>query len=144
MTYNDGQDFVEFISRLRTKWSNATAIGAKIDDLAFRMIILNALPRSWDSIVATLYNTHSSREAINHLMTHWARVSHDCVVDPRNATAALCVSSGTSPSSSYNSNINHGGLVCSNHIVIGGDIQSRTVIGLEVERLDSSPQFWKA
>jgi hypothetical protein len=115
VTYNDGQDFVEFIFKLRTKWANATALGAKIDDLSFRMIILNALPRSWDSIVATLYNTHSSREAINHLMTHWARVSRDRVVDPRHATAALRVSSGNPSGGGSNSNnFNRNGLVCSN------------------------------
>ncbi|KAF7762622.1 hypothetical protein Agabi119p4_9215 [Agaricus bisporus var. burnettii] len=72
MTYADGQDFVEFISRIRTKWSNVTALGASINDKAFRTIILNALPRSWDSIVATLYTTQSSRDAINQLMTHWS------------------------------------------------------------------------
>jgi len=75
MTYIDGQDFTAFISQLHTKWTIATALGAKIDDLALRMILLNSLPRSWDSIVATLYTTKSLHDAINHLMSHWARVS---------------------------------------------------------------------
>jgi len=75
MTYIDGQDFTAFISQLHTKWTIATALGAKIDDLVFRMILLNSLPRSWDSIVTTLYTTKSSHDAINHLMSHWARVS---------------------------------------------------------------------
>jgi len=57
MIYIDGQDFTAFISQLRTKWTIATALGAKIDDLAFRIILLNSLPRSWDSIVATLILT---------------------------------------------------------------------------------------
>ncbi|XP_006457026.1 hypothetical protein AGABI2DRAFT_56310, partial [Agaricus bisporus var. bisporus H97] len=51
--------------------------------------ILNALPRSWDPIVATLYTTQSSREAINQLMTHWARVSRDRVSNPQSSTTAL-------------------------------------------------------
>lgn len=88
-TYADGQDFVEFITQMRTKWSNVTALGASIDDKAFRTIILNALPRSWDSIVATLYTTKTSRDAINQLMTHWARVSRDRVVNPQTTTSAL-------------------------------------------------------
>ncbi|XP_006456757.1 hypothetical protein AGABI2DRAFT_139406 [Agaricus bisporus var. bisporus H97] len=62
-TYVDGQDFIEFITQMRTKWSNATALGAPIDDKSFRTIILNALPRTWDPIVATLYTTQSSRDA---------------------------------------------------------------------------------
>lgn len=87
--YTDGQDFIEFISQMRTRWSNATALGAPIDDKAFRTIILNALPRSWDPIVATLYTTQSSRDAINQLMTHWARISRERVVNPQNSTSAL-------------------------------------------------------
>jgi hypothetical protein len=35
LVYNDGDDFQEFINRMRTKWSNATALGAPIDDKAF-------------------------------------------------------------------------------------------------------------
>ncbi|XP_006457163.1 hypothetical protein AGABI2DRAFT_181495 [Agaricus bisporus var. bisporus H97] len=87
MVYTDGQDFTEFISRLRTKWSNANALGAKIDDKAFRTIILNSLPRSWDSIVATLYTTKTSREAISQLLTHWARVSRDRVTTSQTTSA---------------------------------------------------------
>jgi len=73
--YIDGQDFTAFISQLHTKWTIAMALGTKINDLAFRMILLNSLSRSWDSIIATLYTTKSSHDAINHLMSHWARVS---------------------------------------------------------------------
>jgi hypothetical protein len=60
MKYTDNHDFKEFISQIRTKWANATALGASIDNRLFRTIVLAALPRSWDSIVATLYNTVSS------------------------------------------------------------------------------------
>ncbi|KAF7768676.1 hypothetical protein Agabi119p4_7919 [Agaricus bisporus var. burnettii] len=87
MVYTDGQDFTEFISRLGTKWSNANALGAKIDDKAFRTIILNSLPRSWDSIVATLYTTKTSWEAISQLLTHWARVSRDRVTTSQTTSA---------------------------------------------------------
>jgi hypothetical protein len=75
MTYADGDDFVEFLSKLHTKWSNATALGAKIDDSSFRMILLTALLQSWNPIVATLYTTQSSCDAINQLVTHWTRLN---------------------------------------------------------------------
>jgi len=91
MTYIDGQDFTTFISQLRTKWTITTALGAKINNLAFGMILLNSLPWSWDSIVATLYTTKSSHDAINHLMSHWARVSRTQAVNPCNTAAALYV-----------------------------------------------------
>lgn len=96
VTFSDCQDFVDFISRLRTKWSNATALGAQISDLSFRTIILNALPRSWDPIVATLYTTQTSRDAINQLMTHWARISRDRTTNPQTSTSALQTTTGNS------------------------------------------------
>jgi hypothetical protein len=34
-TYTNGQDFIEFVSRMCTKWSNMTALGVNIDDRAF-------------------------------------------------------------------------------------------------------------
>jgi len=64
MMYIDGQDFITFISQLCTKWTITTALGTKIDDLVFRMILLNSLPQSWDSIVATLYTTKSLHNAV--------------------------------------------------------------------------------
>jgi hypothetical protein len=94
--YNDGDDFQEFVSRMRTKWLNATALGAPIDDRAFRTIILSALPQSWVPIVATLYTTQTSREAINQLMTHWSRISRDRIINARTSTSALQASIGKS------------------------------------------------
>jgi hypothetical protein len=88
-TYVDGQDFVEFISRMHTKWSNATALGSTINDKSFHSNVLCVLPRSWDPIVAMLYITQSSHNAINQLMTHWARVSQDHVTNPQTSTSAL-------------------------------------------------------
>lgn len=111
MAYTDGQDFVEFISRIRTKWSNATALGANIDDKAFRTIILNSLPRSWDPIVATLYTTKSSRDAINQLMAHWARISRDRVTNPQTTTSALQT---TTPSRNRERQRNQSPLQCNN------------------------------
>jgi hypothetical protein len=92
MLHNDGEDFQEFINRMRTKWSNATALGAPIKDRAFRTIVLSALPQSWDPIVATLYTTQSSRDAINQLMTHWAQISRDWISNACTSTSALQVS----------------------------------------------------
>jgi len=66
----DRQDFTTFISQLCTKWTITIVLGTKINDLVFRMILLNSLPQSWDSIVATLYTTKSSYNATNHLMSY--------------------------------------------------------------------------
>jgi hypothetical protein len=108
-TYNDGDDFQEFINRMRTKWSNATALGAPIDDKAFRTIVLSALPQSWDPIVATLYTTQSSRDAINQLMTHWARISRDRIMNARTSTSALQAFTNKQSRNRFRSD-----LVCSN------------------------------
>jgi hypothetical protein len=89
MKYTDGQDFIEHIAKIRTRWSNATALSANIDNKSFRMIILQSLPQFWDSIVSTLYTTQTSHEAISHLMTHWARINRDHVLNPLSNTSAL-------------------------------------------------------
>ncbi|KAF7782993.1 hypothetical protein Agabi119p4_2369 [Agaricus bisporus var. burnettii] len=111
MKYTDGQDFTEFISRLRTKWSNANALGAKIDDKGFRTIILSALPRSWDSIVATLYTTQTSREAISQLLTHWARISRDRVTTSQTTSALQTTTQSNNRDRQRNQNSQ---LVCTN------------------------------
>ena len=102
MIYIDGQDFTTFISQLHTKWTIAMALGAKINDLVFRMILLNSLPWSWDSIVATLYTTKSSHDAINHLMSYWARVSQTQAINPHNTTAVLHINSNNANQQHYN------------------------------------------
>jgi len=102
MMYIDGQDFTAFISQLCTKWTITTALGTKIDDLAFRMILLNSFPRSWDSIMATLYTTKSSHDTINHLMSYWARVSRTQAVNPHNTAAALHVNGNNANQQHYN------------------------------------------
>jgi len=66
------------------------------------MILLNSLPWSWDSIMATLYTTKSSHDAINHLMSHWARVSRTQAVNPHNTTAALYVNGNNANQQHYN------------------------------------------
>lgn len=90
---------------MHTKWSNATAVGAPIDDCAFRTIVLSALPQSWDPIVATLYTTKTSREAINQLMTHWARISRDRITNACTSTSALYMSTGKPNRSHFKSNV---------------------------------------
>jgi len=52
------------------------ALGTKIDDLVFRMILLNSLPRSWGSIMATLYTTKSSHDAVT-LYKSLGKISDD-------------------------------------------------------------------
>ena len=89
----DRQDFTTFISQLCTKWTITIVLGTKINDLVFRMILLNSLPQSWDSIVATLYTTKSSYNATNHLMSYWARVSQTQAVNLHNAATALYINS---------------------------------------------------
>jgi hypothetical protein len=79
--YNDGNDFQDFINRMCTKWSNATTLGAPI--------VLSALLQSWGPIVATLYTTQTSCDAINQLMTHWARISRERITNARTSTSAL-------------------------------------------------------
>jgi len=66
------------------------------------MILLNSLSWSWDSIVATLYTTKSSHDAINHLMSHWARVSWTQAVNPCNTAAALHVNGNNANQQHYN------------------------------------------
>jgi hypothetical protein len=105
MLYNDGDDFQDFINCMRTKWSNATALGAPIDDRTFRTIVLSALPQSWDPIVTTLYKTQTSRDAINQLMTHEARISRDRVMNTRTSTSTLQASTGRQFRSRFKSNL---------------------------------------
>ncbi|EKM77667.1 hypothetical protein AGABI1DRAFT_13095, partial [Agaricus bisporus var. burnettii JB137-S8] len=111
MTYSDGQDFIEFITRMRTRWSNATALGAKIDDKSFRTIVLNALPSFWDPIVSTLYTASTSREAINRLMTHWARVNRSRAPSSQTVTSAL---QANTSNRSRDRQRNQSPLVCTN------------------------------
>jgi hypothetical protein len=90
---------------MRTKWTNTTALGAPIDDRAFWTIILSALPQFWDPVVATLYTTKTSRDAINQLMTHWARISRDRVTNARTSTSALQAATGRQFQSRFKSNV---------------------------------------
>ncbi|KAF9444571.1 hypothetical protein P691DRAFT_635916, partial [Macrolepiota fuliginosa MF-IS2] len=62
--YHNGDNFPNHIAILRTLWQNANAMGAGIKDTSFRTIVLGSLPRSWDSIVSTLYRTTSSPQLV--------------------------------------------------------------------------------
>jgi hypothetical protein len=70
----DGEDLIAHLANLRTKWSAANDVGAEITDKDFIIILLASLPPSWDTIVATLYETPTSVELISKLNFHWARV----------------------------------------------------------------------
>jgi hypothetical protein len=70
----DGDDLTAHITSLREKWSAANDVGANISDKDFIIILLASLPPSWDTIVATLYDTQTSVDLISKLNLHWARV----------------------------------------------------------------------
>jgi len=67
--YIDHTDFNLFITILRKKFSNVNALGGKLTDEDFKLIILNALPQSWDSVVAGLYGNMNSAETISRLQS---------------------------------------------------------------------------
>ena len=58
--YAEGTDFIAHITNLHTKWQEATEKGATISDATFRTIIMNSLPESWNTIIASLYATTTS------------------------------------------------------------------------------------
>jgi len=46
MTYSDRTDFNNFIINMHNKWSDARALGSKINDEDFKDIIITSLPKS--------------------------------------------------------------------------------------------------
>ena len=76
--YIDNTDFDLFITILQKKFSNVNALGGKLTDEDFKLIILNALPLSWDSVVAGLYGNMNSAETISRLQSWYARISRNC------------------------------------------------------------------
>lgn len=70
----NGMDFLKHVEDLREKWKSATEKGAKIDDLAFRTILIASLPESWNTVVVGLYAMTKSKDAIAALMTYWDRL----------------------------------------------------------------------
>jgi len=67
-------DFPAHITLLRKKLTHARSVGAEISDRNFATIILNSLPSTWDSIVATVFEHDSSSKIIAKLHTWWLRV----------------------------------------------------------------------
>jgi len=65
--YTNHTDFDLFITTLRKKFSNVNALGGKLTDEDFKLIILNVLPQSWDLVVAGLYGNMNSAETISRL-----------------------------------------------------------------------------
>ena len=56
MTYSDCTDFNNFIINMCNKWSDARALGSKINNKDFKDIIITSLPKSWNPIAAPLYD----------------------------------------------------------------------------------------
>jgi len=76
--YKEGQDLDLHIKTLREKLDTVLNAGAVISDAAFRMIVLVTLPRSWDSIISTLYTSTTTAALISTLRTHCIRIcQHD-------------------------------------------------------------------
>ncbi|KAJ3552016.1 hypothetical protein NP233_g12967 [Leucocoprinus birnbaumii] len=69
-------------------------MGGTITDTSFRSIILGSLPASWDPIIATLYTTTSSVEALTQLNAHWSRVSGRNKRSPSSNAPAVFQASG--------------------------------------------------
>ena len=73
--YIDHTNFDLFITILQKKISNINALGGKLTDEDFKLIILNVLPQSWDSVVASLYGNINSVETISRLQSWYTRIS---------------------------------------------------------------------
>ena len=74
--YSDRTDFNDFIIDMRSKWSDARALGSKITDEDFKDIIISSLSESWSSVTAPLYDPGmTSVDAMAHLQI-WHTKSH--------------------------------------------------------------------
>jgi Reverse transcriptase (RNA-dependent DNA polymerase)/gag-polypeptide of LTR copia-type/GAG-pre-integrase domain len=87
LVFKDGDDFDAHLATLRIKWNHANATGANITDQDFRIILLSSLPRSWDPIVATLYDVKTSSGVISRLQMHWARVKTEAKSSTHSSSA---------------------------------------------------------
>lgn len=94
----EGEDLIAHIADLRTKWSAANDVGAKISDKDFIIILLASLPSSWDTIIATLYETPTSVELVSKLNFHWARIGKNVPTTKGGITALAANSKGSSKS----------------------------------------------
>jgi len=74
--YSDRTDFNDFIIDMRSKWSDARALGSKITDEDFKDIIISSLSESWSSVTTPLYDPGmTSVDAMAHLQI-WHTKSH--------------------------------------------------------------------
>ena len=73
--YTDHTNFDLFITTLQKKFPNVNTLGGKLTDEDFKLIILNALPQSWDSVVTGLYGNMNSAETISWLQSQYTRIS---------------------------------------------------------------------
>jgi len=76
MTYSDHTDFNNFIINMHNKWSDARALGSKINNEDFKDIIITSLPKSWNPIAVPLYNPNmTSADAIAHLQIWYTKIN---------------------------------------------------------------------
>jgi len=94
MMYIDEQNFTVFISQLCTKWTIAIVLGIQDNFVELFSSVLG--------FHHGLYTTKSSHDAINHLMSHWARVSWTQAVNPYNAATALHINGNNVNQQYYN------------------------------------------
>lgn len=75
--YTNGTDLSEHFSNLRKAWKIVNGQGGKIDDAAFRMIVLGSMPKEWNIIVSTLHSVKTSAEVIAQLTLHGMLLDRD-------------------------------------------------------------------
>ncbi|KAJ7098071.1 hypothetical protein B0H15DRAFT_737680, partial [Mycena belliarum] len=73
--YIDGANFGEFITDLRSKWNAVNNQGGAMTDAQFRGVLINALPHTWDPIIAGLDVHKTTAEVINRLRMWDTRVN---------------------------------------------------------------------
>ncbi len=77
MKYQEGEKvssdggYIEWMRKLR-KEANKTGMG--INDQSFKTTLLDSFPKSWDSVVSTLYAETNLTVVIAHLITHGKQV----------------------------------------------------------------------
>ncbi|KNZ76390.1 hypothetical protein J132_10669 [Termitomyces sp. J132] len=69
--YTEGANFLAHLTDLYSKLQEAVEKGAIIGDAIFCTIVINSLPESWNTIVASLYSITISTSLIAKLTMHW-------------------------------------------------------------------------
>ena len=80
----DGIDFLKHVKDLREKWKSVTEKGAKIDNLAFRNILIASLPESWNAVVYMLQpNPRTLSQHSRPAGTDWSHTNKSLVFWPQ-------------------------------------------------------------